>query len=94
MHTHCEHCGLKYEREPGYFTGAMYVGYMLTSAWFILWFILYLTVLNLSPFQLATFMIGSLILLAPLTVRWSRMLWLNFDNKFDKKLQRQKNNTL
>ena len=83
LHRTCSHCGLKFEREPGYFTGAMYVAYALTSGWFILWFVLYLTVIDLSAAQLAVFMIGSLMLLAPLTLRWSRMLWLNMDNKFD-----------
>ena len=91
LHVNCPNCGLKYEREPGYFTGAMYVAYALTSGWFILWFVLYLTVLELSATQLATFMIGSLVLLAPLTLRWSRMLWLNFDNKFEKEFHPKKN---
>ncbi len=61
MHQNCDNCGLKYEREPGYFTGAMYVAYALTSGWFIMWFLLYLTVIDMSAAQLATLMIGSLV---------------------------------
>jgi uncharacterized protein (DUF983 family) len=29
MHGHCPVCGLAFEREPGYFTGAMYLSYGL-----------------------------------------------------------------
>jgi hypothetical protein len=27
MHEQCPVCGLRFEREPGYFTGAMYLSY-------------------------------------------------------------------
>ena len=27
MHAQCPACGLRFEREPGYFTGAMYLSY-------------------------------------------------------------------
>ena len=38
----CPHCGLVYEREPGFFFGAMYVSYALTMAIFLgFTFILY-----------------------------------------------------
>ena len=30
MYESCPVCGLKYEREPGYFLGAMYFSYMLS----------------------------------------------------------------
>jgi len=30
MKKSCEHCGLQYEREPGFFYGAMYVSYILS----------------------------------------------------------------
>jgi uncharacterized protein (DUF983 family) len=32
MHTKCLHCGMTYEREPGYFYGAMYVSYAFIVA--------------------------------------------------------------
>jgi uncharacterized protein (DUF983 family) len=32
MHERCEDCDLKFEREPGYFLGAMYVSYGLALA--------------------------------------------------------------
>jgi len=32
MHTHCPHCGFRFEVEPGYFYGAMYVSYAISGA--------------------------------------------------------------
>jgi len=29
MHTHCDHCGHKFEKESGFFWGAMFVSYAL-----------------------------------------------------------------
>lgn len=31
MHETCPHCGLRFEREPGYFIGAIYVNYAATA---------------------------------------------------------------
>ncbi len=32
MHENCSHCGLKYQLEPSFFYGAMYVSYALNVA--------------------------------------------------------------
>ena len=32
MHKHCPTCGLRYEIEPGFFFGAMYISYAITVA--------------------------------------------------------------
>ena len=79
LHEHCSSCNLQYEREPSFFYGAMYVSYALTSGWFIVWYVLYITVLNtMDTLWFALAMASSLIVLSPLTLSWSRMLWLNF----------------
>ncbi len=85
MYHSCSRCGNVYEREPGYFTGAMYVAYALTSGWFILWFILQITVLKWPVLWFFIFVVGTVTLLAPLTFRWSRLLWLNLFTAFDEK---------
>ena len=36
MHTHCPQCGLRFEVEPGFFIGAMYVSYAMSLTLFIL----------------------------------------------------------
>lgn len=85
LHETCSCCQLKYQKEPSFFYGAMYVSYALTSGWFIVWYVLYLTVLqNLDTMTFALMMAGSVILLSPLTLRWSRLIWLNFFFKYQK----------
>jgi uncharacterized protein (DUF983 family) len=84
LHETCSHCGLKYEKEPSFFYGAMYVSYALTSGWFTVWFLLYNYVLNVDTLNFALMMVGSIILLSPLTIRWSRLIWLNFFYKYSK----------
>jgi uncharacterized protein (DUF983 family) len=81
--TICSHCDLKYEKEPGFFYGAMYVSYALTSGIFIVAYILQSTLLNLPITQFAIFMVSLLLLTFPLIARWSRVLWLNFFVTFD-----------
>jgi hypothetical protein len=74
----CAHCQLKYEKEPGFFYGALYVSYALTSGIFIVAYILQLTVFELPVTQFAIGMLSLLLLTFPLIARWSRVLWLNF----------------
>jgi len=81
----CSHCGLKYQKEPDFFYGALYVSYALTSGWFTIWFLLYNFVLNIEALTFALLITLSLIVLSPLTIRWSRLIWLNFFFKYDKK---------
>jgi uncharacterized protein (DUF983 family) len=87
----CSHCGLKYEKEPGFYYGAMYVSYGLTSGIFIVMFILELTVFNMETTPFAIMMLSIILLTFPFVTRWARVLWLNFffrykpelDNKGD-----------
>jgi uncharacterized protein (DUF983 family) len=79
----CVHCELKYEKEPGFFYGAMYVSYALTSIVFIVAYLLQLLVLDLPETQFALSMVGFILLTFPLVARWSRLLWLNFFVSYD-----------
>ena len=88
MHHTCSNCGLKYEKESGFFYGAMYVSYALTSGWFILWFLLQNYLLNWDLLNFAIFISVTILLLSPLTIRWSRLIWMNFFFPFKKSDQR------
>lgn len=79
----CSHCHLKYEKEPGFFYGALYVSYALTSGIFIVAYLLQVTLLNLPTTKFAIFMVSTLILSFPLIARWARILWLNFFIRYD-----------
>jgi uncharacterized protein (DUF983 family) len=74
----CAHCQLKYEKEPGFFYGALYVSYALTSGIFIVAYLLQVLLLDLPVTQFALLMVSFLLLTFPLIARWSRVLWLNF----------------
>jgi len=88
LHETCSHCQLKYEREPSFFYGAMYVSYALTSGWFIIWYLIYLFYLSqFDTLYFALLVSLSILVLSPITLRLSRLIWLNFFYSFDKKFQ-------
>jgi hypothetical protein len=80
MNDPCPECGLIFEREEGYFLGAMYVSYGL-SVGFI--GVAYLLVRSLWPGSGTV--VDMLLTLAlylpfvPLVFRYSRVLWIYFD---------------
>jgi uncharacterized protein (DUF983 family) len=85
LHKNCPNCGLKYMIEPSFFYGAMYVNYGLTVAIGVTTFILLKVILSSTLLQafIAVFIV--LILLAPINLRLSRILWINMFVKFDPK---------
>lgn len=89
MNTECSCCGLKYEREPGFFYGAMYVSYALMSGIFILWFIADLLWLHLSAPVLFLLVLVSMLAFFPVAYRWARIIWLNFFTRFEKEPERK-----
>lgn len=82
MNELCPACGRRFEREPGYFTGAMYASYGLGF-------------LVVAPVWIAMLAagasVGAIILVAvailavsgPLMFRYSRVLWMHFDVYFN-----------
>ena len=84
MHPTCPVCGLRFEREPGYFTGAMYVSYMLALPVMAACVLaVYLIAPHLS-FE-ATIAVAALLFLpfVPLLFRYSRILWIHLDQTID-----------
>jgi uncharacterized protein (DUF983 family) len=83
MHSRCETCGLKYEREPGYFLGSIYVNYGLTA---LLVTVLYLGLLFsevVSP-ESALWVAAGVAMVFPLWFfRYARSIWLGFDHYWD-----------
>ncbi len=84
MHKTCSHCELKYEKEPGFFYGAMYVSYALTVGWFLIWFALQSYLLQWDSTLFLVVFIVFLVLSAPLNLRWSRIIWLNIFFRYNK----------
>lgn len=83
MNEKCPVCGLVFEREPGYFTGAMVVSYVLAVP------VLGAIVIGLMAFAsleaVPALLIGDAVYLAlvPFIFRYSRVVWLHFDWAID-----------
>jgi uncharacterized protein (DUF983 family) len=85
MNESCCDCNLKYEREPGFFYGALYVSYALMSGIFIIWFLSDLLWLHMDAVTLAILVVSTMLVLFPVVFRSARIIWLNFFIRFDKK---------
>ncbi len=85
MHKHCPKCGLKYEREIGFFYGAMYVSYMFNIALFVIATVAYYLFFEERVDWLWYILgyLGLTFLLFPLIYRLSRSLWLQAFNKYE-----------
>ena len=77
MNQYCSHCNYKFEKEPGYFFGAMYVNYGLTVAQGIATYLIAQQFFT-ELFDLRIIAIIGLIIiaLAPFNIRLSRLLWI------------------
>ena len=77
MHDNCAHCGLKFEREQGYFVGAIYINYGATT---LLGLFLALVVFRgLSTSALLAGAAGWCLLFPTWFFRYSRSLWLGLN---------------
>lgn len=83
MNENCSHCGLKYQIEPSFFYGAMYVSYGLNVAVgiaaFIVSFVFFKTTIEESFLAIVI----SLIVLFPFVLRLSRNLYINMFVSYD-----------
>lgn len=76
MNPSCPVCGKTFLPEPGFYFGAMYVSYAFTVAMMTaIWLALYLLV-KPSEIVYILAMIGGVVAFAPLSFRYSRMIWL------------------
>ncbi len=80
----CSHCGLRYEKEMGFFYGAMYVSYMLNIALFVTSVVAYFILLDqyISGTLLMIIYVSLTVVLMPVYYRLSRTIWLNFFNSY------------
>jgi hypothetical protein len=86
MHERCPVCDLKFEREPGYFLGAMYVSYGLgivtvAAIAAVVWYV--------SGWWITTDTIVAVLIflpLAPTLTLFARVLWIYLDQTVDPEL--------
>lgn len=83
MYESCPVCGLKFDREQGYFLGAMYVSYGLSippvlALVFAFW--------RLAGWAFGAALAGATVAYlpcVPLVVRFSRVIWIYIDRGID-----------
>ena len=77
MHKSCNHCGFKFEKEPGFFFGAMYVSYALNVIEILITVIIgsffYNTIFHLN---ILIALITVLALMSSFNLRVSRIIWI------------------
>lgn len=83
MHESCSHCGLRYQIEPSFFYGAMYVSYAVNVAIGIATFVVSYMILKLDLKIAFIAIVSTLVLLYPLILRWSRNIYINMFVSFD-----------
>ena len=76
MNEHCPHCGVRLEPEPGFYQGAMYVGYGFTIAAILTISLALYLVADPPDIVYIVTVIGVMVLLAPLNYRYSRIVYL------------------
>ncbi|MCY4780962.1 DUF983 domain-containing protein [Sphingobacterium sp. UT-1RO-CII-1] len=78
MRTHCPHCNLKFEKEPGYFYVAMYVSYAFVVAELIAACVATYVITGQleSPWVYLTTALAAAFIMSPFNYRYSRVVLL------------------
>lgn len=92
MYSHCSHCGLRYEIEPAFFYGSMYVSYAYTVAIAVATFIIMNWIYDPGIWAIIVALTSVLIIGSPLIFRLSRITWMNIFIKYapEKRAERLK----
>jgi hypothetical protein len=83
MLEHCPNCDLKFEREQGYFLGAMYISYGLALITIV---VLALVLWALTSWSMQKITLWAILLFLPLApglTLFSRVLWIYLDRTID-----------
>jgi uncharacterized protein (DUF983 family) len=83
MNSHCFYCGLKFEREQGYFVGAIYINYTATVAIAVPGFFILDAFTHMTIQQQLTIWVPFAVVFPLLFFHHSRSLWLVLDHLFN-----------
>jgi len=90
MPDRCPSCGLHFNPEPSFYTGAMYVSYALQVALFTTVYVALRVLFNPSTEVYILTTIALAVILLPVTLRLSRTIYINFFYSY----KREYDNTL
>lgn len=77
MHHRCPVCNEDFERETGFYYGAMYVSYGITVAFGVAVFVAMCVVLNFDEITYLITFASLQLLLMPVFYRLARLVWIN-----------------
>ena len=83
MNQRCAHCALRFEREQGYFVGAIYINYAATIAVAVPGFFLLDALTGISIDQQLMLWVPFAVLFPLIFFHHSRSLWLVLDHYFN-----------
>jgi len=78
MNTACPVCGVRFEPEPGFYQGAMFVGYAISVVCIVILSLLLFFLGNPGQWVYIGVISFFMLLLAPFNYRYSRILYLHF----------------
>jgi uncharacterized protein (DUF983 family) len=80
MNQRCPKCDLLFEREPGYFLGAMYVSYGMASGFLLIGLLIGMWLMPEVDLGWIVLMCGVLFIpFVPMVTRYARVIWIFFD---------------
>lgn len=83
MNDRCPVCGLRFDREPGYFLGAMYISYGLALALIFAFGALLWRLTSLRLDKMGLWALVLFLPFAPMLTFLSRVLWIYLDQTID-----------
>lgn len=83
MHDKCSHCGEIFNKEVGFFYGAMYVSYGVNIALGIALFILMVLLFKTGLLTYLFSFLGLVVVLFPWIMRASRLIYINMFVSYD-----------
>lgn len=89
MHESCPTCNQNFEMEPGFYWGAMYVGYGLSSAYMLSAMLTLLFVFGLTVNQSFIVAILGGVVIVPLVARLARSIWIHIYVRYSPKVAKQ-----
>ena len=86
MNDVCSHCKTKYQIEPSFFYGSMYVSYAVGIAFAVAAFIISHEFIGFGLMNSFIAIVVTLIVFMPIIMRLSRNIWINLFMSYDKEL--------
>lgn len=89
MNEHCANCGTRFEREPGFFLGSIYINYGLTSLVIAIAYPVLLFTETVSERKLLLVSLAFMLIFPLFFFRYARSLWLGFDQFNDPRPEKE-----